>query len=62
VIARKMPSREIEPEEQERLIKESDVNTPMAFWEKPPVKQLMQVEMAGKIAQSCRNCLARRDS
>jgi hypothetical protein len=39
---------EIELKEQKRLIEESDVNTPMAFWEKLSVKQLMQVEMAGK--------------
>jgi hypothetical protein len=39
---------EIELKEQKRLIKEADVNTPMAFWEKLSVKQLMQVEMAGK--------------
>jgi hypothetical protein len=39
---------EIELNEQKRMIKEADVNTPMAFWEKLSVKQLMQVEMAGK--------------
>lgn len=39
---------EIELKEQKRLIKEADVNTPMAFWEKLSVKQLIQVEMAGK--------------
>jgi hypothetical protein len=39
---------EIELKEQKRLTKEADVNTPMAFWEKLSVKQLMQIEMAGK--------------
>jgi hypothetical protein len=42
---------EIERKEQKRLIKEADVNTPMAFWEKLSVKQLMQVEMAGKSSE-----------
>jgi hypothetical protein len=39
---------EIELKEQKRLIKEANVNTPMAFWEQLSVKQLMQIEMAGK--------------
>ena len=39
---------EIEFKEQKKLIKEADVNTPIEFWEKLSVKQLMQVEMAGK--------------
>jgi len=38
---------EIEVMEQKRLTKESDVNTPMAFWEQLSVKQLTQIEMAG---------------
>jgi hypothetical protein len=39
---------EIELKEQKRLTKEADVNTPMVFWEKLSLKQLIQVEMAGK--------------
>jgi hypothetical protein len=39
---------EVELEEQKRLTKEADVNTPMAFRERLSVKQLMQIEMAGK--------------
>lgn len=39
---------EINFKEQKQLIKEADVNTPIEFWEKLSVKQLMQVEMAGK--------------
>ena len=39
---------EIELNERKKLVKEADVNTPIEFWEKLSVKQLMQVEMAGK--------------
>jgi hypothetical protein len=39
---------EIELNERKRLTQEADVNTPMAFWEQLSVKQLMQIEMAGK--------------
>jgi hypothetical protein len=39
---------EIKPKERKKLIKEADVNTPIEFWEKLSVKQLLQVEMAGK--------------
>jgi hypothetical protein len=39
---------EIELMEQKILTKEADINTPMAFWENLSVKQLKQVEMAGK--------------
>lgn len=42
---------EIEVMEQKRLTKESDVNTPMVFWEKLSVKQLLQFEMAGQSPQ-----------
>jgi hypothetical protein len=42
---------EIEVMEQKRLTKESDVNTPMLFWEKLSVKQLVQLELAGKSPQ-----------
>jgi hypothetical protein len=39
---------EIELKEQKRLTQEADVNTPMAFWEQLSVKELMEIEMAGK--------------
>ena len=39
---------EIKPNERKKLVKEADVKTPIEFWEKLSVKQLMQVEMAGK--------------
>jgi hypothetical protein len=39
---------EIKPNKRKKLIEEADVNTPIEFWEKLSVKQLMQVEMAGK--------------
>jgi len=39
---------EIDLKEKKRLTQEADVNTPMAFWEQLSVKQLMQIEMAGK--------------
>ena len=39
---------EIKPNARKKLVKEADVNTPIEFWGKLSVKQLMQVEMAGK--------------